>query len=322
MPLPMKLLIQPCLVFVLIMAGFLGSCSKDSKLPPIDETKDLDGKLINDSALKNPGAFLLSAYNVNPSPEDLLKPVIIFVHGFSASTFEWWEMKEWIAGKGDVFTSLVLLGGHGRDYEDFKTATWSDWQWPVIEEYNKLRSKGYTNIHIAASSTGGPLVLNMIRRRLIETGPLHQIFLIDPIIFPGNKQLSLIPGLKSLVPYAETTMEQGEGGFWYKYRPAEALIQLEKITREERKALEKGYTLPEGIRLKVYKSLHDNAVDPVSAAQLFKGLQHSDGSAIDIEMEESSLHVFTRLRGRNSYTAQDSLLQVKTFEDMYNRSKK
>jgi carboxylesterase len=290
-------------------------------LPPIDDAKDLDGKLINDSSIAFPEAYLLSAAKPNPSAADLLKPVVIAVHGFSASTFEWTEFKEWAATKNDILTSLVLLGGHGRDYADFKKATWSDWQQPIIDEYNKLVNLGYQHIHFAASSTGCPLVLNMIRRKLADTRPLRKVMLVDPIIIPGNKQLALIPGLKGMITYTETTIEKGEGGYWYKYRPAEALQELEKIARQERIALEKGYTLPEGIRLKVYKSLQDNAVDPLSAVQLFKGLMHHDGTAIDVSMENSSLHVFTRLRGRDAYTAAYAQLQLKTFNDIYERVK-
>lgn len=306
---------------VLVLLATVVSCSKEATLPPIDETKDLDGKLINDSSLQFPEAYLLSAANPNPSGADLLKPVLILVHGFSASTFEWAEFKEWLKPRTDVLSSVVLLGGHGRDYEDFRKATWSDWQAPIVEEYNKLLVLGYRHIAIVASSTGGPLVLNMIRRQLVQASAIKQVLLIDPMLIPGNKQLALIPGLKGFLPYAETTIEKGEGGYWYKYRPAEALQQLEKLSRQERNALEKGYSLPTGVRLKVYKSIHDNAVDPVSAVQLFKGLKHSDGSAIEVSMEASNLHVFTRLRGRNTYSEADRVLQQLTFQNLYERAK-
>lgn len=315
-------MIKP-IAFSLLLCSFgIISCSKDSKLPPIDHAKDLDGQIINDSSISNPAAFLLSAAIPSPTQADLDKPVIIAVHGFSASTFEWTEFQEWVSVKGDVLTSLVLLGGHGRDSNDFKSATWENWQTPIIDEYNKLVNLGYKNISFAAASTGCPLILNMIRRQLINSGNIKNLMLIDPIILPGNKQLSLVAGLKSLIPYVETTMEKGESGYWYKYRPAEALQQLEKLTRDERKALEKGYTLPAGIKLKVYKSLKDNAVDPISAVQIFKGIKLHDGSDPEITMEESNLHVFTRLKGRNTISAEDISLQVKTFEDIYNRSKK
>lgn len=307
---------------MLVCGLCIASCSKDSKLPPIDESKDLDGQLINDSSLRNPAAFLLSAAIPSPSQADLDKPVIIAVHGFSASTFEWTEFRDWVSTKGDVLTSLVLLGGHGRDYNDFKAATWENWQTPIIDEYNKLVNLGYRNISFAAASTGCPLILNMIRRQLVNSVNIKNLMLIDPIILPGNKQLSLVSGLKRLIPYVETTIEKGESGYWYKYRPAEALQQLEKLTRTERKALEKGYTLPAGMKIKVYKSLKDNAVDPISAVQIFKGIKLHDGSEAEIAMEESNLHVFIRLKGRNTVSSEDISLQFKTFEDIYNRCKK
>ncbi|MBL7811461.1 MAG: esterase [Bacteroidetes bacterium] len=308
------------LCVTLFLCLSLGSCGKADKMPPIDNNKDLDGKLVNDSSLSFPQNYLLSAAVPVPSAGDLAKPAVILVHGFSATTFEWLEFRDWVKTKGDVHTSLVLLGGHGRDYADFKKATWQDWQQPIIDEYQKLQNFGY-KIHIVASSTGCPLVLNMLRENKVNPALLNQLILIDPIIIPANKQLSLIPALGAALPYTETEMEKGEDGFWYKYRPAEALQQLEKLARRERKALETGYTLNEGISVKVYKSIKDAAVDPLSAVQLRKGLRHAKGSEIEVEMVESNLHVFTRLRGRNSFTSEDSATQVRVFQEIYNRVK-
>ena len=48
--------------------------------------------------------------------------------------------------------SVVLMGGHGRDYQTFRSATWKDWQQPVIDEYNKLKSLGYKKINLAVNN--------------------------------------------------------------------------------------------------------------------------------------------------------------------------
>jgi carboxylesterase len=209
------------------------------------------------------------------------------------------------------------LGGHGRDYDDFKSATWEDWQQPIIDEYNKLKNLGYQNINFAASSTGCPLVLNMIRTEKINTDKLKHVFFIDPLVVPANKQLSLIPVIGVFIGYTTTTMEQGENGFWYKYEPQHALHQLEKFAKQEIKQIENGITLPSGVILKVYKSLKDGSVDPISAVQLQKGVKAYDGSPITVIMVESNLHVFTRLHGRNTISAADKDLQLKTFDEIH-----
>ena len=304
-------------VLIITTLLLLSSCKKDSELPPIDESVDLDGYIINDSSLINPASFLLSAAIKNPTALDLDKPVIITVHGFTASNFEWTEFRDWAKSKTDFYTSMVLLGGHGRNYSEFKASTWQNWQAPIIDEYNALRQLGYKKINFIASSTGCPLVLEMLSSDKISTDVLKHIFFIDPIVLPSNKLLSLIPAIGSLVGYSETTLEPGENGYWYKYRPQQALKELEKFIRQERKKLEKGIVLPAGVTLKVFKSERDGSADPTSAVLLSKGIKLNDGTKIEIEMINSDLHVFTRLHGRKTITAENKALQLITFEEVY-----
>jgi carboxylesterase len=293
------------------------SCKKDGKTPPINEYFDWDVTKINDSSLNYPANYLLSAAIPNPTATDLAKPVVIAAHGYSASTFEWTEFKDWAKTKNDFYVSVVLLGGHGRDYDDFKHATWEDWQAPIITEYNKLRDLGYKNINIVASSTGGPLVLNMVRNEKVKMDVLKHVYLIDPLIIPANKTLSLVVPLGLFIPYIKTDLDPGEKGHWYQYRPEQSLKQLEKFARQERKAIEKGYTLPAGVSMKVYKSKHDGSVDPLSAVQLHKGIKNDDGENIPVKLVESKLHVFTRVHGRSVQTSDDKTLQLQTFEEIH-----
>lgn len=303
---------------VILLFGIFISCKKGDKLPPIDNAVDLDGTLINDSSLVYPERFLLSSAKPNPTILELNTPVLIAVHGFSATTFEWIEMRDYAKTSGTFLTSLVLLGGHGRDYADFKAATWENWQQPIIDEYNKLRALGYTNINIAASSTGCPLVLEAIYSSKLEIDVLNNVFFIDPILVPSNKTLSIIKVVGPILKYSESTMEVGENGFWYKYRPYEALDQLNTFIKKVRKKVEKGVVLPGNIYLSVYKSNQDGSADPVSASILFKGVKHNDGSEIKVSVEKSNLHVFTRLRGRNTITTKDTELQQKVFLEIKN----
>ena len=298
---------------VVLLLGLFISCKKEEKLPAIDNAVDLDGTLINDSSLVFPERFLLSSVIPSPTAADLSKPVLIAVHGFTATTFEWIEMRDYAKKEGTFLTSLVLLGGHGRDYADFKSATWATWKQPIIDEYTKLRALGYTNINFVASSTGCPLVLEAIYSAKLEMDVLNDVFFIDPILVPANKTLSIIKVVGPLLKFSATTMEAGENGFWYKYRPYEALDQLNTLVKKVRKIVEHGVVLPGKVHLTVYKSNQDGAADPISASILYKGVKHNDGSEIDVSVEKSNLHVFTRLKGRNTITDADVQLQQKVF---------
>lgn len=301
------------LTFLICCLFLLLSCKKNEKLPPIDQSKDLDGSLISDSSLIEPAKFLLSAAIPFPTSTDLQKKVIIAVHGFSASNFEWQEFSSWAKTKPDILVSRVLLGGHGRDFKDFKDAKWFDWQQPVIEEFKRLKELGYQNIYFAASSTGCPLVLNALNDKKVTGSVIKKVFFIDPIVVPSNKMLPLVTVLGgSVIKYTETTLEAGEHGYWYRYRPHEALNELNTITKKTRKALEKGIKTENNLKVVVYKSEHDGAADPVSAVLLEKGLNNCE-----VKMIDSDLHVFTRLKGRNTFTDKDRYTQQNTFEEIY-----
>lgn len=290
------------------------SCKKEDKLPPINDKVDLDGALINDSSLSHPDLFLVSAGGM-PIPEH--KKVIIAVHGFSASSFEWVEFSSFCRTNGDIPVSRVLLGGHGRDYQDFKKATWEDWQQPVIDEYNRLTELGYRHISFVAASTGCPLVLDMINRGKVDVNFVNKVFLVDPIVVPSNKQLSLAPLVGgTLIHYTESGIDPGENGLWYKYRPAEALKQLNTLTKDIRKRLENEMEMPSGARFFVYKSERDGSADPVSAVIIDKGIAHCE-----TRMFDSGLHVLTRLAGRPLVTEADRRLQLEIFGDIHSKVK-
>ncbi len=299
-----------------VLLSLLCSCQKEGKIPPINDKVDLDGPLINDTSLLYPERFLLSARASTGNPLELLKPVIITAHGYSASNFEWLEFSEYLQSKG-VNVSRVLLGGHGRDYADFKKATWHDWQVPIIEEYNKLVAQGYRNISMAGSSTGGPLLLEMLMSKRIDVSQLKNVFLIDPIVIPSNKILTLAPVVGGTVlDYTTSELDKGEEGYWYKYRPQESLRQLNTLTQHVRKQLEGEATFPSTVKLYVWHDNADGAADPGGSAAILKGVPDATVTVVT-----SNLHVFTRLKGRSQTTAADYELQTKTFNEIYEKVK-
>lgn len=297
----------------LVVLSFMFGCADE---PPIVDLVDLDGVEIYDPSLDHPEEYLLSRKILNPTDIELNTPVIIAVHGFSASTWEWYEFCEWSRDRGIFLTSQILLGGHGMTYEVFKNSTWEDWLQPILREYRLLDSIGYRNISLAGSSTGAILILEAIRSGKFAGYRIPEhIIMIDPIVLPSNKMLSMIGFVGPIIGYTETSLESVENGHYYKYRPQEALKQLLELIELTRHNLEDGIILPSGISLHVYKSIKDPSADSISALLIYKGITTSYGKP-SVIMVESSLHVFTYLKGRSSYTEADKALQLRTFEEI------
>ena len=296
-----------------MLAVLLFGCADE---PTIDNAIDLDGVEIFDPSLDHPENYLLSHKFPNPTAQQLNTPVVITAHGFSASTWEWDEFCEWSKADGRFLTSQVLLGGHGMTYEIFKNSSWQDWQKTILNEYRLLDSMGYKNISLAGSSTGAPLILEAISSgKLAGYNTPKHIIMIDPIVLPSNKTLSLIGFVGPIIGYIETPLDSAENGHYYKYRPQEALNQLMNLLELTRHNLEDGITLPNGVSLNVYKSIQDPSADPISALLIYKGVTTSFGKPT-VKMVDSKLHVFTYLKGRNSYTQADKALQLATFAEI------
>jgi len=293
-----------------------------SKTPDINNATMLDGDQIYDPSLAHPEKYLVSKYISSPTALQKDTPVIIAAHGYTATTFEWDELRSFADSAKTFYVSQVLLGGHGRTYQDFKKATWKDWQSSIMDEYRKLDSLGFKKIYLAGSSTGAPLIINMVKSGFFEnyTKP-KGIFLVDPIIVSSNKTLTLVGLLGPVLGYTTVNLPTGEQGHWYVYRPQETLKQLMALIDITRNDLQKGIQLPTGTYMKVYKSKSDDTADPVSALLIYKGIQTSNNGNIDVEMINSKLHVFTRLAGRDGVTEADKAIQVKVFNEMEVRMK-
>jgi carboxylesterase len=302
------------LIRIVAILLIIAACSKQ---PVIDDSVMLDGNKVNDPSITNPAGYLISYKITNPTDKEKETPVVIVVHGYSATTYEWDEFRKWADSTGNILTSQVLLGGHGRNYEDFKKATWEDWQKPILNEYLRLDSLGFKNISLMGSSVGGTLILNLLYTNKCNNSNLPKhIIMIDPIVVASNKLLSVISIVGPLVGYTETTLDSAEVGHWYNYRPQESLQQLQKFLDITRLKLQKGIQLPANMDITVYKSIHDKTADPISAALLYNGIKKYDGSRIDVRMVSSNLHVFTNLHGRRKVSQADRTLQLKTFGEI------
>lgn len=294
-------------------------CFACQQEPEITEAM-LDGNTIFDPSIYEPEKYLLSHAIPDPTPAQAAKPVIIACHGYTATTFEWSEFRKWVGDRDDVHVSQVLLGGHGRSYADFKNSSWKDWQSAIIEEYTRLEQAGYQNINLLGASTSCALFLELVASDYFQgrTTPAH-FLLVDPIVIPSNKTLSLIGVVGPMLGFLETEQTAEEDKVYYHFRPQETLQELQKLITIVRKDLQEGFSLPQNSTLKVYKSKKDPTADPVSAALIYEGLTTFEGQPIEVEMVDSDFHVYTRLELRDDYAPQDLENQQETFNDIINR---
>jgi carboxylesterase len=307
------------IIILLISLCFL-SCNRS---PSITD-QDLDGNVLFDLSLYQPEKYLVSAYKPNPSDQEKQIPVLIAAHGYSACTFEWDELRKYADSvKSGILISQVLLGGHGRTYEDFKNSTWRDWQASILLEYKKLVQAGYTNISFIGSSTGCPLILNLLYENSLSQIPPNQILLIDPIIIPSNKILSLAGIVGPMIGYTSVDFDSElERKHWYHYRPQETLQELLDIITVVRKELESGIALPALTDLSIYKSKYDEVADRISGILIYNGIESNSMNSKEIYMVNSHIHVMTRLQGRNNITDNNISIQKMIFNQIIEKTNK
>ena len=280
----------------------------------------LDGPVVQDTSFTD-STFLLSTHP-DRDTFDRERPVIICAHGYTACTYEWQEFREFARNDGRIYTSLVLLGGHGRSIEEFDGTTWEDWQKPIMDEYDSLVNQGYTRIGLAGSSTGGTLLIEYLSRGAFNDKEVipQEIFMVDPIVIPTAKILKLVSVLGPILGNSPVELETDEQKrHWYTNRPTSTLDELNELIELVQGKLEDGFSLPKGAKAKCYKAEKDDLADPVSALLIYKGMTDADKNKIDVEMMDTDLHVFTHLESRTETSHADTLLQVRVFEEMIER---
>ena len=106
-------------LFICSLALFFSACAQQATFQP----GTMDDTHILDPSLNDPTYKVSERTHLDPT-----KPVIIAVHGYTASTYEWQEFLNYADGRAthpihDVYVSLVLLGGHGRSLSTFRDTT-------------------------------------------------------------------------------------------------------------------------------------------------------------------------------------------------------
>jgi carboxylesterase len=142
------------------------------------------------------------------------------------------------------------------------------------------------------------------------------MFLVDGIVVSSIKTQSIANLIGPMLVFVETEQTTTEDSVWYRFRPQETVRELNELMKEGRKELESGVTAPAGTRVRIFHSKNDPTASSTSAVLLYKGLMHSDGSNIDIQMIDSDIHVFTRLALRSGVTSAQIANQQLAFAQM------
>ncbi len=268
----------------------LTACSKTSSY----EDHWMDAPAVLDQTIINPNLILS---NQDVATLDLSYPVVITVHGFTASTYEWQEFYDYVSNE-PIYVSPILLGAHGRSLDDFRQSSWEDWGKPILDEYNALVDMGFTTISIAASSTGGTLVLDHLANQRFNSH-LTSLFFIDSLVVNQNKQIHLVPYIQGLLSdQVRDEITPAEQENWYNIRPVEALAELHEATKHIQTVLAEDIVLPENTRAYIFQSTGDKTVNPISAYMIYKSLNDANSGNVFFQVIDSDLHVFTRLSGR------------------------
>ena len=198
----------------------------------------MDSSLTKDIHFMNPNR-LVSVAIPAPTDDQKKQPVMVLVHGFSASTFEFEAFKSAVQEKvPSVLFSSVIMGGHGEDYHAFKSATFADWLAPITQEVTALAELGYSRIFLFGVSTGATGILHELITGRYEDVPINHVFLMDTFIQPVDNRLHALPVLKHVVTNTHSgAVTPIEKRHWYVNRPTAALLELLTLIKRVRARL-------------------------------------------------------------------------------------
>jgi carboxylesterase len=299
------------LIAVGALVGTLSACR------PIDYEDDwMDSPQTVDPSIDDADARV-SRRLPSPTPEQLATPVIVAAHGFSASSYEWVEFRDYVEGGGDgergALVSLAVLAGHGRNTEAWSSTTWAQWSAPTLEEYRALRALGYERVYLALASTSGALfVSDLLAGAFDDVAPPDGVYLVAPLVLLGEKAIYGIDLFGWAAGSFENEVNDEERRLFYMNVPAHLLAELRDAAVGAETALNEGVTLPEQTRVRIVGGERDTVVDPAGFDLVAGGLEGD----VELELLDTETHVHTRAVARADFDDADLALQRETFEDI------
>lgn len=249
-------------------------------------------------------------------PRSKKRPVIIAVHGFAASSFEWIEFKEWCTQHTAIQVSLIGLGGHDTP-ANLATSRWEDWVTPVIAEYNHLVELGYEHISLCGCSAGATVLLHALNNHTFRPDlPLKHLFLIDTLVETQSKLLYALPYLYPFFSSQHHWPEKLSQHYSFTIRPKPALLELLKLIKATQVLLKQGLQFDIQGSTHIFQSARDPVVNPQSGRWIYNSLtQHSSSPGVSHRFHtlDSNLHIPTRLRKRRRVTPADTTTQQAIF---------
>lgn len=214
-------------------------------------------------------------------------PVAILVHGFGATTFELEPVAQDLRAHG-FRVSQVLLRGHGTTPRDQAAHTYEDWAEPIRIENARLAELEYESVTIVAASMGAALVLDLMAHGRLEP-PTRRLVLVSPLIEFADWRARFLPLFVRLGVRGSRVDWGGEAaGHWYPTRPTPALVELRRLTDQNRIALARGITLPDGSQVLVIHADGDRTVSGRGLDELERGLR---GATLETMRVDTDIHV-------------------------------
>jgi carboxylesterase len=290
---------------VLGILVFFVACRMFYSRPVVYNDDWLDSPLTQDRALTNPNA-LLSQRVAQPTMAQQQAPVCVLVHGFTASSFEFDHFLDVANNEGStVQFSTVVMGGHGRDYQAFKQASYQDWVAPILAEVQALKQLGYTNIAILGVSTGATASLHLLLNQPSVFEGVHLV-MVDPYIVPKNKMLfwTHILGLVALNTRSGAQHDV-EYKHWYTNRPASALNQLRLLVLKVQQQLGQGLSSAIIPNMHVFTSDNDPTADTQGVALIQQAFGNDN---VRVRRYISSHHVIIEPQSKDDWSKEDEVL--------------
>ncbi len=252
---------------------------------------------------------------LSPTQEQKQQPVCVLVHGFSASSFELEAFKASILAKDPtVLFSTIVMGGHGRSYDAFKSASYHDWIQPIIDEVSTLNDQGFQDIRLFGVSAGAAGIVHLILNGELKHTPIRQVVLMDPYILPTNKTLYLVPVLKYVITNTRLEDIRSIGTQnWYTNRPASALHELLKLVKSVQHDLTTydGKIVPP---MTIYTANNDPTADTKGVDMVLDAL---GSDVVTIKRYDSDRHVIIEPTSKDDWAEKDQAHYDRIIDEIY-----
>lgn len=216
------------------------------------------------------------------------KTAILLVHGFTGSPAELRFLGEYLNEHG--FTVYApLLAGHGLTPEKMAKTNKEDWWNSVVDAYDLLLSKGYTDIIAVGLSMGGALSLKLAMHK-----SLVAVISMAAPIYIHNRFIGLSRWMKYVKTYqVKKRKDDNIEQFLVSYdkTPLICAESLDRLIKEVRNNLGRV-----SVPILIMQGKKDETVRFESAQYIY---DHVSSVKKELQWYENSTHIMTLDKGRD-----------------------